>query len=437
MILRTELRRSTAPVAGIGLLVFSLALIYSLSGPWGKGTAPWDEQWIGLAHWTRYLTLFVWPLVLGAGAWQGLRDRRSKVTELFATTPRAPWRRALPTVGALALALIAGYVALLVVGGVQVAATASYFPLKWLPVAGVMVLALVGIAWLGMGIGRLVPSLVTPPVLVIAALAAEISVVQTSWPLLLTPAFEAPDITVFTTVATPVTLTQALWFIGIGATGFVLFVATRARTRLIALLPVALTAAVAIPVLSGVDSPVVADPAARALVCDDDGPRVCVTRAHADYLPTLVKPAREALALLGKLPSPPTSVVEMAARWDDYRPPPHDVVPVLIDAFSSTDPAKIRMVVLSGSAVPWCEETDWEATTRIIVARTVATSWLTGELAPIPGEQSLWNDAHGEIQRAWQALQALPAAEQPARVAALREAALDCRGDLSTLLGTS
>jgi hypothetical protein len=357
------------------------------------------------------------------------------VTELFATTPRAPWRRVLPTVGALALALIAGYVALLVVGGVQVAGTASYFHLKWLPVAGVMVLALVGIALLGMGIGRLMPSMVTPPVLVIAALAAEFSLIQTGWPLLLTPAFEAPDITVFTTVATPVTLTQALWFAGIGTTGFCLFAAARAGTRVIALLPVALTAAVALPVLSGVDSPVVADQGARALVCDDDGPRVCVTRAHADYLPAVLGPAREALALMGKLPAPPTSVVEMTD--EDVQPSSADVVPMFFLS-RPADPTTTRLRILGGVGPETCpSEVTWEGQVRTLTARIITASWFTGKLAPVPGSQETWQSAHKEIQQAWQALQALPTAEQPARVAALRDATLHCRDNLRTLLGAS
>jgi hypothetical protein len=374
MILRMELRRSTAPVAGIGFLVVSLGLLYSLSGPWGKRTAPWDEQWIGLAQWTRYLALFVWPLAMGVGAWQGLRDKRSNVTELFAVA---------------------------------------------------------GIALLGMGVGHLLPSPVTPPVLAVATLAAQFAVLQSGWPQLLTPAFDSVDITVFTTVAVPVTLTQVLWFTGIGATGVALFVASRARTRVAALLPMALAAVVAVPILSGVDSPVVADPDARALVCDDDGPRVCVTRAHADYLPTLVGPAREALTLLRKLPSPPTSVVESPAQEGDYQPPPPDVVPVFLDPQDDTDPATIRMAVLSGSNTPMCGAEDWPTITRMVVARTVAAAWFTGEPAPLPGWTFAFEEAHKEIQQAWQAFQALPAAEQTARVVALREAAIYCRGELT------
>ncbi|MGB3437516.1 MAG: hypothetical protein WBA97_02085 [Actinophytocola sp.] len=435
MILRTELRRSTAPVLGIGLVVFSLGLIYSLTGPWVHGTAQWNEEWTGLAQWTRYLTVFLWPLVLGAGAWQGLRDHRARVTELFSTAPRTTWRRLLPTVGALAIALSAAYVVLLIVGGVQVARTATYFHLKWLPVAGVMVLALVGIALLGFGIGRLLPSLVTPPVLAVAALAAQIAVIPHGWMLLLTPAFAAPDVTAFTTVALPVTLAQALWFTGIGATGFVLALAVRARTRLAALLPVAVAAAVTVPVLSGVDGPVVADADAMALVCDEDGPRVCVRHVHADYLPTLTGPAREALALMAKLPSPPTSVVEYPDRGD-YEPESMDVAPFFFGTKRLTDPEQIKLAVLAGAGTPLCVNgPGWGGSTDSLTARVVTASWFTGELAPVPGTLEVWDVLADEARATWRELRALPPAEQAARVAAFRVDSLDCdgRGDMPTL----
>lgn len=421
MILRTELRRSVAPVLAVGLLLSALALLYSLTGPWWKGSAPWDEQWTGLAQWTRYLALFLTPLVLAGGAWHGLRDRRSGVSELFATTPKPAWRRVLPTAAALGIALAAGYGAVLVAGGIQVAGTAGYFHLKWLPVAGVMALALVAIALLGAGLGRLAPFLVTPPVLGVGGLAGQFMLLQAGWPQLLTPVFDAPDISVFTTVAVPVTLTQALWFTGIGATGFGLLVAAGARKRLLALLPLAVAAAVTIPVASGVDSPVVADQDARALVCDTAGPRVCLTRAHADLLPTFVAPAREALALMENLPSPPTSVVEVPPDGDV----PAGSAPVSFPTRIPTDPADLRLVVLSGSGMPECGPED--TALPILVARTVIASWFTGELAPVPGYRDLFTWAGADIRRLWQELRALPAAEQPARVAELREAAVLCR----------
>jgi hypothetical protein len=417
MILRTELRRSVAPVLGIGLVLVSLGLLYGLSGPWGKRTAPWNEQWIGLAQWTRYLALFLTPLVLGVGAWQGLREQRSRVLELFATTPKTVWRRVLPTAGALAVASTAAYVALLVVGGVQVAGTASYFHLKWVPVAGVMVLALVALTMLGAAVGRLVPSLVTPPVLAVAALAVQFTLLQTGWPMLLTPAFDTPDINVFTSVAVPVTLTQVLWFTGIAATGFGLLVAARARTRVFALLPVALAAAVTVPVLSNMDSTVVADPDARVLVCDENGPRVCVTRAHANYLPTIAGPAREALALLKKLPSPPTSIVELP--WEDGARAPGGTAPVYFPMGLPNDPAYIRTNIVVGDDTPECWTAGW-ASRSGLTARSLVASWLTGE--PVPGDD--------DTQRSWQALQALPRAEQAALVAEMRDAVRYCDRDV-------
>ncbi|GAB3467641.1 hypothetical protein [Actinophytocola sediminis] len=433
MILRTELRRSAAPVLGIGFLAGSLGLVYSLTGPWIHGTAPWDTEWIGLAQWTRYLAVFLWPLVLGVGAWQGLRDRRSRVTELFATTPKPTWRRLGPTAGALAGTLTAAYAVLLVVGGVQVAGMATYFHLKWLPVAGVMVLALVGMVLLGFGIGTLLPSLITPPVLAVAALAAQIAVVQLGWPQLLTPVFVDQDVTAFTTVAVPVTLVQALWFTGIGVTGFVLAMSVRARTRVAAVLPVAVAAVVAVPVLSGTGSAVVPDEDAMALVCDDNGPRVCVRRVHADYLPTLTGPAREALALMRKLPSPPTSVVEYPDPHN-YESPSADVVPFFVNR-RITDPEQVTLAVLAGAGTPECGNAPgWSGSTDSFSARIVTASWFTGELAPVPGTSYMWDTAREHVQTVWQELRSLPADEQTATVAAYRDAALACdgSGELST-----
>ncbi|MFL6123217.1 hypothetical protein [Actinophytocola sp.] len=426
MILRTELRRSSAPVLGVGFLVLSLGLLYGLSGPWGKRPAAWDEEWMGLAQWTRYLTLFLAPLVLAVGAWQGLREKRSGVPELFATTPRPAWRRVLPTAGALAVALTAAYVVLLTVGGVRVAGTASYFHLKWVPVAGVMVVALVALALLGAGIGRLVPSLVTPPVLAVAALAGQMALLATSWQLLLTPAFDSPSIGVFTSVAVPVTLAQLLWFAGIGVTGFCLLVAVGTKARLAALLPVALAAAVAVPVLSTVDA-VVADPDARALVCDDRGPRVCVTAAHADYLPTVAGTARDVLARLEKLPSPPTSAVEVP--WETGARAPAGAMPMYFPSGLPTDADKLRSRLLAGGDSRECWDA-WEASTRIETARILVASWFTGELAPVPGTEYLWKVKRKDVQRLWQALLALPAEKQAARVAGMRESIQYCRDDL-------
>jgi hypothetical protein len=61
------------------------------------------------------------------------------------------------------------------------------------------------------------------------------------------------------------------------------------------------------------------------------------------------------------------------------------------------------------------------------VARIVTASWLAGELSPVPGFEHVWEAERDGIRRAWRALTALPAAEQPARVAELRAAVSACR----------
>ncbi|MFC8846764.1 MULTISPECIES: hypothetical protein [unclassified Micromonospora] len=71
-------------------------------------------------------------MALAAGAWQGRREHRAKVGELFATTAR-------------------------------------HLPLlNFVVVTGVGVLSLIAAAWLGLGIGRMLPTLVTAPTLGVA-----------------------------------------------------------------------------------------------------------------------------------------------------------------------------------------------------------------------------------------------------------------------------
>ena len=93
-VLRIELRRSVAPWAGIVVLTTALAFLYLVSTAWWRGTTAWTAQWTSLALWTRALLFYLWPLAVGLGALQGLRDHRSTMPELLTTTPRPAWHRA-------------------------------------------------------------------------------------------------------------------------------------------------------------------------------------------------------------------------------------------------------------------------------------------------------------------------------------------------------
>ena len=93
MILRTELRRSIAPWAGLALVAVALGFLFLLSGPWWKVPAPWTGNTTTTALWLRFLLVFLWPIAVGAGAIQGMRESRSGMVELLATTSRPGWLR--------------------------------------------------------------------------------------------------------------------------------------------------------------------------------------------------------------------------------------------------------------------------------------------------------------------------------------------------------
>ncbi|NED27187.1 hypothetical protein G3I37_20185, partial [Streptomyces anulatus] len=108
-VLRTELLRSAAPAAGLTVLVGGFAFLHGIDGNWWGTSVDWTEQWTSLALWTRGLLAYLWPLVAGIGALYGLRDHRSRMTELLAATPRPGWQRAATPAAAVALALAAGF----------------------------------------------------------------------------------------------------------------------------------------------------------------------------------------------------------------------------------------------------------------------------------------------------------------------------------------
>ncbi|MET1072327.1 MAG: hypothetical protein ABWY11_06730, partial [Umezawaea sp.] len=254
-ILGIELRRSVAPWAGVLVVVVALGFLYSLSGPWSHGAEVWTEQWTNAAGWGRFLLNVLWPLVVGAGALQGLRDHRSGVGELLSSTPRPVLHRALKTLGATAITVAAGYLLVFVVAAVQVVANEGYFHLGWVPTVLVGVLGVVAGAWLGIGVGRTLPSALTPPLLALASLVGMTFLTLGSEPdallygavptrvSLLSPAFSGVR-DVFAVVSDRVSAGQAVWLVGMAATGLLLATASTARRRLVSLLPVAVGAAV-------------------------------------------------------------------------------------------------------------------------------------------------------------------------------------------------
>ncbi|MEV4976893.1 ABC transporter permease [Streptomyces scopuliridis] len=454
-ILRIELRRSAAPLAGVLLLLVTLGFLQLVGGPWWEGAEGWTRQWTTTAWWERFAMVFMWPVAVAAGAVHGIRERRSGTSELLATTPRPGWHRAVTASGAFALTLSAAYGLVFLYGGVRVLANGGHADLGWLPILAVGALAQVAGALLGMGVARTVPSALTPPVLALGSLTAVVAVHVTVTPdmvpnriVLLSPAL-SQVYSAFLTVTWRVHAGQTVWLLGLAATGFLLLVARRPRARLLALLPVALGAAVAVPLLPADSARNYAlDKAATALVCEG---RVCVTKLHEPRLAALQGPGEEALRLLGRLPDPPSAVRESVDPWprDSEVSRPSGVVPVDFDAQGLDGATKDEYLraLLAGAGTAPCLDADVSDATeeqrraydetkvvRELAARTVAAGWFTGELKPLRGTPSLRADAGELAEPAWDALRALPPDVQRERITALRTAALSCDGDLLNVL---
>ncbi len=361
----------------------------------------WEIRATGLKV-TRFLLALLWPLALALGALQGLRDHRSRMSELLASTPRPARHRAATTAGGTAITLSTTFTLLVLLGAAQVIGATEYTHLGWLPISLVGLLALVAGALLGMGIGRSLPSPLTPPALAVAAfvfvnllrMSTESGVpTATSAPnrvTLLSPAVdEVRD--VFLTLSAPVHLGQTVWLLGMAVTGFALLTAVTPRARLLALSPVLAGAMIALLVLPADPRRVyVVDAAAAAQVCD--GP-VCVAALHQDRLDGLADPGKKALRLLrGALgEDAPTSVKESTARRGIFDAPERSRTAVLVDfadgVIADAQGEQLTRALLGQGVAPVCfaRSANESGTMGELAAQGVVAGWVLGDLRPFHG----------------------------------------------------
>lgn len=441
-VLRTELLRSAAPWAGLLVLAGGLGLLYALNGP-GSSTR-WNGQWTSLALWTRVTLAYVWPLVAGVGALYALRDHRSRMPELLTSTPRPVWQRAAAPATAIALALTAGFVTLLLWGGVGVLlGTTTFTTLGWLPISAVGLLALVAAALFGMGVARTLPSPLTPPLVVVVLLAVNVTLMQNSDGRLpaaniaphvlsqLSPVVAQPR-ELLLTLTGAVHLGQTLWLLGLLATGFGLLTATRVRTRLTAVVPALAGAVLALLVLPGDPAGSYrVDTAAASPACE--GP-VCVSEIHHDRLAALAPTATEALRVLDKAlgdDAPRRVREETAPRAlaENRRLDPASVLVHFEDPQIGAAKGEqlLRRLVGEGIA-PSC----WGRTSResgsdeSLVTQSVLASWALGEFRLIDADVYNAGEYRASAREAWRRFMALAPAERRSRAVEVREAALGC-----------
>ena len=429
-VLGVELRRSAALWTAVVITLAGIAMLYPVLRGWGG-------RWTLLAEQQREYLFVLWPLALGAGAWQGRRDARSRVGELFATTPRPVRQRVAPTAVAMAIGVVLGYLGMFAAGAVQVLFTATYFPAGTVLTVAVGALSVVTAVWLGLAIGTLVP--LPPTALTLIGLIVALWTASSSGGPL--SALVSPSVFVdeFSAVADSVHLGQSIWFAAIAVAAFGLLAAANRWSRLVAALPVLLDFLVALSVLPDERAAfTVPDPQARALVCTPDLPQVCVTIVHSAALPDVVGPARRALTILAdKLPEAPTSAVE-SATWRNHVSGPSwapDRLPLLIDVTASgrarLSEQDLLERQLEGAGTLRCDNVSPDAAARHVAAREVAALWLLSQ-EPTRSTASTSDEL---VLEAWRVFQSLPFEEQRARVGAMRASSLQCEGrDLLDLL---
>ncbi|MBM2614198.1 hypothetical protein JIG36_01340 [Actinoplanes sp. LDG1-06] len=435
-----ELKRSAALGAALLALAVGVTALYVAPARWSTG-------WVSLAMTSREYTILLWPLALAAGAWQGRREHRAQVGELFTSTPRPRSQRMMPVLAAMGGALAVAYVLVVAAGGASLLSPSHYFSPDFLVITAVGVLSLVAAACLGLGLGRLFPALATAPVLGVAGVLLVFfsAVTNPDWlAAVLSPMYGTGQFYGFQTIAGGVSAAVSIWMVALAVTGVVLLVAGNAKARAAAVLPALIGLGLATAVVprdhDTLTAPV--DPVARELVCTDDAPKVCVTRVNRNVLGALAPKAREGLAVLAKMPGAPTAVHENATAFtlDEYEQPRDDTVVTLtlrLDRDGGlAHPDVVIYDVVNGLGV----RGDLKCPRNPAVERA-AVSWLLGrepvsDQGLIPEVTFEEPSLNAEAVPLWRALRKLPEAEALARVVAVRDAIVNCQ-DTTGLLSRS
>jgi len=428
-----ELRRSNARV--VAFLIVALTLVALL-----VDVGYWNLQWTRFANYHASAVFVLVPIAAAGGAMLGRRERRTRAGELLGSTARPRWQRVAPAVAAMGLAVAAAHLFVFAAGGVLVARSTDYLSLASMLVPVADSVILVGGAWLGYAAGRAWPSALVPPALAAATLLGQLALSFLEPPgeptrldnIILVPQPPSYDWEVVTGRAL---LGHLALGAGLALAGFLLAAARRWPARLVAV-PLVIAAFVVAAYLPGVGQAgrYGIDRDAQRLVCQ--GP-VCVTAVHRGSLTAVVPEAERGLALLAKLPGAPTRAVEWRAT-EVYEfggadpagmPVPPGTVLFTFDQESGRPSEHLVEDMVWGAGVPLhaCKHPD-------DTALAAAGAWLLGRdqittdgLAP----ESMLSANVSDVLRT---LRGAPAAEQIRRVAAVRDAALACRTDLTPIL---
>jgi hypothetical protein len=373
---------------------------------------------------------------MAAGAWQSYREHRANVDELFASASRPRPQRMVPILVTTGLAVLIAYLVTLLTAVPGIADTARYLPPAAYVVVAVGLVAMIASVWLGLAVGRQVPALATAPALAVVGFALLILAPQALPDGGMTAAFSpSMGMSLFSdydTVDGHVSAAQGVWMAGVALAAVVLFAVQNRVFAFAALVPLAVGAtatALVVPTGDAYERGRL-DPVAQQLVCTADAPRVCLSRAHEALLPEVAPKARHALALLSRTPAveahedtttlfPPTAP---KSRADTV------LMRITVDKHGRlANPGRLEPTMLTGAFTgPYsCGDK-----ANVPVA-TAAAFWLL-DRKPTAGPDGL-EYVDPDAVKLWKALRALPRAEAGARVAAVYQAAQECRANTGLL----
>ncbi|MFE2595437.1 hypothetical protein ACFXCZ_02845 [Streptomyces sp. NPDC059396] len=297
--LRAELLRGVGPWGGIASALVIGVTMYSQP-------AGWEGRWGDVTDLLRAVALLIsGPLAVAVGCWQGGRERRRGTEELWGSVPRTRLRQVLLAVAPAACWPVVGY--LVAAAGCLLVAwpyTSGSRPFVSLIGADAVVLGALGV--LGFVAGRLIPWRLAAPML------AAVTYVGLAIPLY----SDSPARWLDPAVQHSYTWDQPVWWFGpasavwTGGLALAALLAYAARHRALALLPLALAVAAAVPIARTGDAVWYPDPQAARLVCDDGSPQVCVTAVDRKLLPGISAALAGLNAKLRGVPGAP-------ARWID------------------------------------------------------------------------------------------------------------------------
>ncbi|MGZ3114027.1 hypothetical protein [Streptomyces sp. H62] len=430
-ILGIELRRSAALGAALLIAVAGTIVLHATAGRWSTG-------WMALAMTQREYLAVLSPLAMAAGAWQSYREHRANVAELFATVPRPRPHRMVPILATTALAVVVAYLVALLAAAPRIADTARYLPPAAFFVVAVGLVAMIASVWLGLAVGRLVPALATAPALALIGFALLIlaphALPDGGFTAAFSPAMGMSVFSDYDTVDGGVSAAQALWTAAVAVAGVVLFTVQNPKFAFAALLPLAIGAtatALVVPTGDAYDQGTL-DPVAQELVCTDDTPRVCVSRAHEGLLPEVTPKARHALELLTR-----TSIVEAHEDTSTFSPPTSPrsradtaLMSITVDKHGRlAHPGRLEPTMLTGVFISPLSCGD----NQNFTVATAAAYWLL-DREPTAGPDGLEFDDPDAVEL-WKGLQALPRAEAEARVVTVYQAAQKCQDTTDLLSG--